>query len=653
MARLEKLAADADPTVRLGVATALRQFASGSLTIDTPVSPELARANTISALGVLVSQAGTADDPLLPFMIWMAAEPLAARDPGPLLSWLQKSGGAALPASGDLVRRIARRICDTQKPGLLDQALAFIDALAPGDGKLAEAALEGLIDGQKEKALIPGSATGPFLARLDASGDPRVKELAQQLGSLWGDAAEAEKLLREIRDTGAPMQGRIDAIRSARRLKKEATRETLLGLLGADSPEALAVEALAALGEIGGDNRVAAEIVRRYPSLKAAARREAMEILASRNGWIRIFLGAVEDKTIAATEVPVPVIRELSSSKDQQIRERALKAIGRYREPNADKVKLIAQKKKAVLSGPVDIEAGHEIAKRTCFICHKLYGEGAEVGPDLTGVGRSTLDALLANVIDPNQVIGKGYENVEVETKDGRSVSGRLVEDSDTHIKLLSAGPKEEVVAKSDIASMRTTEMSVMPEGLEQMPDADFRNLIWFILNPPRDGRTMTPELYKQLTGEEKPTASATKSDGESLALWSPGWTIDCPERGDAPAKLVEYAGRANVLVTFPFNQTRGASIERRAALPAGRKSELRVAVAADPRGDWQLRVLADGQPLLRTTVDARDPRWKQVAVDLSAFAGRKVNLRLENCANDLQWDYAYWGDLRVETAEN
>ena len=45
--------------------------------------------------------------------------------------------------------------------------------------------------------------------------------------------------------------------------------------------------------------------------------------------------------------------------------------------------------------GPPDLQAGHELAKKTCFVCHKLNGEGAEVGPDLTGVGRSTLDAPL------------------------------------------------------------------------------------------------------------------------------------------------------------------------------------------------------------------------------------------------------------------
>ena len=102
-------------------------------------------------------------------------------------------------------------------------------------------------------------------------------------------------------------------------------------------------------------------------------------------------------------------------------------------------------------------------------------------------MGRSSLDALLANVIDPNQVVGKGYENVMIETKDGRSVSGRLAENTDTQVKLLSAGPKQEIIAKADIASQRVSELSVMPEGLEQMPDADFRNLILYILHPPQE----------------------------------------------------------------------------------------------------------------------------------------------------------------------
>jgi len=42
-------------------------------------------------------------------------------------------------------------------------------------------------------------------------------------------------------------------------------------------------------------------------------------------------------------------------------------------------------------------------------------------------------------------------------------------------VKLLSAGPKEEVVARTDIAKLREAKCRSWPEGLEQMPDADFR----------------------------------------------------------------------------------------------------------------------------------------------------------------------------------
>lgn len=42
-----------------------------------------------------------------------------------------------------------------------------------------------------------------------------------------------------------------------------------------------------------------------------------------------------------------------------------------------------------------------------------------------------------------------------------------------------------------------------MPEGLEQMPDKEFRDLIWFLLNPPQDNRPWTPALRKELLGDE------------------------------------------------------------------------------------------------------------------------------------------------------
>ena len=228
---------------------------------------------------------------------------------------------------------------------------------------------------------------------------------------------------------------------------------------------------------------MAADLLNAWARFTPAARAALADILVSRRGWATALLAAISAKTVAVSELPLPTVRRLVESKDELIRPLAVKTIGRVRPANADKQKLIAEKKRMILSGEADLRAGHELAKKNCLTCHKLNGEGAEVGPDLTGSGRSSLDALLANVIDPNQVIGSGYENVLIETKDDRSLSGRLVENTPAYVKLMSAGPKEEIVARSDIATMRVSESSVMPEGLEQMPDSDFRNLILFLLN--------------------------------------------------------------------------------------------------------------------------------------------------------------------------
>ena len=182
-------------------------------------------------------------------------------------------------------------------------------------------------------------------------------------------------------------------------------------------------------------------------------------------------------------------MRSLSRQKDEGVQVLIKKTIGTFRPSDSDKLAMIKAKQKIMLDGvKINYESGHLLAQKTCLVCHAFYGEGSHVGPDLTGVGRSTIEALLHNVIDPNEIIGAGYENTLVETRDHRSLAGRLIENTDDHIKLLSAGDKEDVVGKGEIASMRTEKISVMPEGLvDTMPDDDLRNLLWYIFSPPQE----------------------------------------------------------------------------------------------------------------------------------------------------------------------
>jgi putative heme-binding domain-containing protein len=659
VARLMSLARDEDPYVRTAVATATRQFVSGNLTVDTPPAPKTAKADPFPILKELLQNPSTTNDALYAHIIWMSAEPKVAEDAKPLFAILADKKTPLSTASSTVLKRMMRRILDTKDADKLNAVVTFLGTLEDKNPPLVSAALDGLIDAQKGKPVVPGIPTAPILAKLANSKTAGVPEKAQRLGALWGDASAAKAALARINDPKATDDERLRGIQIARELKEESARDALLRIVNTESKEALVTEAIRALGQVGGDE-VADAFLQRWPQFTPAERRTGAEVLVSRKPWARALLSAVEKKQVAPSDVSATAVRMLAQNSDETIRQRAAKTIGRFRATDADKLKLIAQKKKVVLAETPDLESGHAVAQKTCLVCHKLHGEGADVGPDLTGVGRSTLDALLANVIDPNQVVGKGYENTEVETKDGRTVNGRIVEDTDTRLRLLASGPKEEIIAKSDIAHVRTGELSLMPEGLEQMPDADFRNLIWYILNPPQDKRPLTPALRRELigddataqTGGKKPSASATPTDRESVALWNPEWRILCPDFEGAPAKLVQYAGRNNVLMTHPIDRSQPCALERSLTVPKSSHSVLSFYAAADSRGDWELHVLANGRQIHKELIEHTGEPWKKIVVPLDRYAGKKVDLRLENAANDWNYEFGYWCDIRIDEGE-
>ena len=168
MARLSALADDGDATVRLGVATAARQLVSGSLTVDS----DLKGADTGGILVALVQSSASGKDPLLPFMIWMAAEPGFAARPQGALEWLANDGGANMPLAGILARKAMRRLCDLQDRPKLDLVVDFLKRAVQSSEPLTIAAIEGLIEAQRAKPLLPSVDTIPLFEKLRSLRNP-------------------------------------------------------------------------------------------------------------------------------------------------------------------------------------------------------------------------------------------------------------------------------------------------------------------------------------------------------------------------------------------------------------------------------------------------------------------------------------------------
>ena len=109
-------------------------------------------------------------------------------------------------------------------------------------------------------------------------------------------------------------------------------------------------------------------------------------------------------------------------------------------------------------------------AATKCIVCHRFGGSGGATGPDLTQLaGRFTVKDLCESMIEPSKVVSDQYRAMVVETKDGRSYSGRIVsETTDSYTILTNPEDSTKVaqVKKGDVESMKPSTVSLMPEGL-------------------------------------------------------------------------------------------------------------------------------------------------------------------------------------------
>jgi len=127
-------------------------------------------------------------------------------------------------------------------------------------------------------------------------------------------------------------------------------------------------------------------------------------------------------------------------------------------------------------------ERGHAVFLKACATCHRVLGEGVEVGPDLATVAGRSPDDLLLHILDPNREVAPNYVNYNVATTDGRTISGIIASESATALTLKRALGVTEVVPRGQIEAFASTGLSLMPEALEKgLTTQDLADLMAFV----------------------------------------------------------------------------------------------------------------------------------------------------------------------------
>jgi putative heme-binding domain-containing protein len=289
----------------------------------------------------------------------------------------------------------------------------------------------------------------------------------------------------------------------------------------------LALTGLAAYDDAATPGKVLAI----YAGLSLEEKRTALATLAARPAYGAALLKAIADKQIPATDLSADLVRQLHNLKDKNVDKLVAEIWGQVRPTAEDKARLVAEYRDLLAATPVkkpDLQLGRAVFTKTCGQCHKLYGAGDTIGPDLTGSNRADLDYLLSNVLDPSALIAKEYQSTVVVTVDGRVVTGLITAEDDNTLTIRTATEKL-VLPKDEIEERSLGDVSMMPDDqLKQFKPHEILSLFAYLRGKKQVSMRATAEnaslLFnaRDLTGWTGDSQLWSVEDGEIVGR-SPG----------------------------------------------------------------------------------------------------------------------------------
>jgi putative membrane-bound dehydrogenase-like protein len=381
---------------------------------------------------------------------------------------------SALPHVPDLLGGLLGDEGGEPAPEMVEPLLALAGAL-PGGG-LSEQAVRSIARpaGQGGRyAPWQFSALAGLLAARERARQPLSIDLDRPLAGL----RDAARLL--VADDGAAEAERVAAISLLRHsaARDSRDRERLGGLLKPRVPVAIQQAAIASLGRIR-DPQVADLLLSGWKGHSPAIRAAVLDALLSRHEWTEALLSALESSRVAPAEIDPARRQRLVGRRDIALRSRAEALFARQ----APARQAVVEAYRPALRLKGDPAAGAAVFRKLCVTCHRLSGEGVEVGPDLATVNDKSPESLLSAILDPNRALESKYAAFTIATVDGRVLTGLIASESATSVTLRRQEGKDEVLLRSDIDEMTASGQSLMPEGLEKdLTTRDFADLIAYV----------------------------------------------------------------------------------------------------------------------------------------------------------------------------
>jgi putative membrane-bound dehydrogenase-like protein len=297
---------------------------------------------------------------------------------------------------------------------------------------------------------------------LEATGRPDAKARVEP--ARWEAAIDAARA--SARDDSLPSPARAIAVRLLGRQPPRLDDDLaiLAELIRPHGALAVQEAALRSLARVR-DDRASTVLVGSWNEISPALRTAVLDALLARASWSLALLDAVEKGAIPAGEIDAAHRQAYAQHVDPAVRTSAEAVLAATQAPSRQAV-IDSFAVARSLSG--DLERGGSVFEKLCSGCHRLNDRGHAVGPDLAALTDTTPEALSLAILDPNREVDARYAAYNAALVDGRVLNGLIAAETGNAITLKRQDGQQDIVLRDDLEALRSTGMSLMPEGLER-----------------------------------------------------------------------------------------------------------------------------------------------------------------------------------------
>jgi quinoprotein glucose dehydrogenase len=314
-------------------------------------------------------------------------------------------------------------------------------------------------------------------------GSDKLRETAVKLAARYG-IKDVGPVLRELAgNPSAPAETRVEAVDALTSLKDSGLPKLVDELLADKEPavRAAARRSLIVLTPA----RAVTELTAALNSAASAAielQQAAQGLALIKSPEADAALQAALDAWLAGS--PAAAAVQLDLLEAAELRGGKLQTAASQIRDTLSRLGTVAAYGDCLTGG--DADRGKEVffgnAAASCRRCHKINGEGSDVGPDLSEIAKTKArDYLLEAIVDPNAKIAEGFETAVFAMADGRILSGVVRGEDDKTFRIVTP-TGESVTVEKDQVDDRAKGQSGMPaDVMKQISRRELRDVVEYL----------------------------------------------------------------------------------------------------------------------------------------------------------------------------